>query len=172
MKFIGWTYIDRCMPWTKVFDVNISYNKGFSWVPAEDIVKMLVHCDLHGFIRTHNTIPTEFVNILDMMFEVYGVNIKNDFIYRNHIYYNGYQVKCADDRNPYELLPMHMPTANANLTIIDNKYVYFNCTTTEFYEPIDEFVRKELGAGCGNLAGWIVKISEYKEIDNLLKEIL
>ena len=171
MKLAGWTYIEGCIPWTKAFDVEVSYNKNFSLVPAEDVEKMLIHCDLYGFVRDARGIPYEFTNMLDRLFQVYGIDIKENFIDRSNVVYNGKFVRCIDDVYNTPLTQKEVNAVDVNLTIIDGRYVYFNCTTCAFYDPINEFVRKNLGAGCGNLGGWLVKIGEYKEIDSLLKDI-
>ena len=170
MKLVGWTYIEQCMPWTKVFEVDVSCNKGFSLVPSEEIEKTLIHCDLRGFVRDATVIPREFTNMLDMLFTIYGVNIKEAYSERGSVVFNGYPVKCMDDRLNLKEIKARPSAANANLTVIDKRYVYFNCTSYDFYKSCQDAIAKKLGSI--NLGGWFVKLGEYKEVDTILKEIL
>lgn len=170
MKLVGWTYIEQCMPWTKVFESDVAYNTDFSFVPINEMEKAFIHCDLYGFIRDAPGIPREFTNMLDMLFTIYGVNIKDAFSERGSVVFNGYPVKCMDDNLNFKEIVRRPSSADANLTIIDKRYVYFNCTSYGFYEPCQDAIAKKLGSI--NLGGWLVKIGEYEDVDNLLKEIL
>ena len=174
MKLVGWTYIEQCMPWTKVFEVDVSYNKGFSFVPIEEMEKAFIHCDLRGFVRDATGIPREFTYMLDMMFNVYGVDIKNAFSERGSVVFNGHFVRCLDDMSDLKEIAKHKPKhksgSDANVTVIDNRYVYFNCTSYDFYKSCQDAIAKKLGSI--NLGGWLVKIGEYEDVDQLLKEIL
>ena len=170
MKLVGWTYIEQCMPWTKVFEVDVAYNKGFSFVPIEEMEKAFIHCDLHGFVRDTTGIPREFTYMLDMLFTVYGVNIKDAFSERGSVVFNGHFVRCLYDKSNLKEIAKHKSGSDANVTVIDNRYVYFNCTSYDFYEPHQDTIAKKLGSI--NLGGWLVKIGEYEDVDRLLKEIL
>ena len=170
MKLVGWTYIEQCIPWTKVFEVDVTYNRDFSLVPIEEMEKAFIHCDLRGFVRDEPGIPREFTNMLDMLFTVYGVNIRAAFSERGSVVFNGHYVRCLDDISNLEEIAKHKPGSDANLTVIDNRYVYFNCTSYDFYKSCQDAIEKKLGSI--NLGGWLVKIGEYEDVDQLLKEIL
>ena len=170
MNLVGWTYIERCMPWTKVFDADVAYNTGFSFVPIEEMEKAFIHCDLYGFVRYEAEIPSEFTDMLDMLFTMYGVNIKDAFSKRGNVVFNGYPVKCTDDKLNLKEIVERPSAADANLTIIDKRYVYFNCTSDDFYKPCKDAIAKKLGSI--NLGGWIVKLGAYEEIDSLLKGLV
>ena len=169
MKLVGWTFIEECLPWTKVFDADVSYDSNFSFVPIKEMEKAFVNCDLQQCIKLMNS---DFTIMLDSMFAIFGLNIKDALCDRAHITYNGKSVKCIDDNfNNKELgIVEFRQSANASITVIDGRYIYFNCTSYKFWEPIVDFIGRELETS--NLGGRLLKIGAYEEIDKFLKEVL
>ena len=169
MKLVGWTFIEECLPWTKVFDVDVSYDSRFSFVPIEDMEKAFVNCDLQQCVKL---MTLDFTNMLDSMFSTFGLNIKDALSERDRVTYNGKSVKCIDDKfNNKELgIAEFRQSADASITVIDGRYIYFNCTSYMFWKPIVDFLGREFETI--NLGGRLIKIGAYEEIDKFLKEVL
>ena len=175
MKLVGWTYIEDLLPWIKVFESEIHYDKKFSNIPVETIDRILIQCDLYGYVndRITNEISNRaFFHMLDLMFKTYSIDLKEPYRFRQNVKYDGNAVKLKEDIDFDNFAISTKRSCIAHITLINDEYAYFNCTSYEFYDPIKDFVMNTLKAGCGNLGGWFVKIGAYEEIDSLLKDIL
>lgn len=140
--------------------------KTFSFVPIEDVQNELVQCDLNGFVKSISKESRAFFNdMLDIIFKVYGVNFKNCYCNTKTVTYGK---KCLDYLNDLESYTDNI--AVANITIIDKQYAYFNCTSYEFWKPVENFINAKFGLS--NFGGGLVKLGAYKEIDNFLKDII
>lgn len=170
MNLAGWIFIQDKMSWTKVFNIDISYDKDFSFVPIEDVQNELVQCDLNGVVKNiRKKSHVFFHDMLDIIFKVYGVNFKNNYCDVRTVMYDKKCLDYIDDSISYERIT-YSNIAVANVTLIDKQYAYFNCTSYEFWKPIKNFIYAEFDSI--NLGGKLVKLGIYKEIDNFLKDIL
>ena len=113
-----------------------------------------------------------FSCFIDMFFKIYAVDVKEDLSKRKHALFDNKPIMSIRDeceekaQHPIEFRD---PEVVSQFVIIDNSYVYFSCTSHDFYEPINDFIVDVLHVGCRNLGGWLVKLGAYEEIDSLLK---
>lgn len=167
MNLIGWTYTEDKLPWTKVFDCDIAYDKNFSNVPAENLCKMLMQCDIDGYVKSSVLEADAFFNnMLDTMFRVYGINFKYCNYDNKDIMYNGKIINYYVDKDVID----SVNESYANVTLINMQYVYFNCTSYGFYKPILPYIFSTFAST--NLGGDLVKLGLYPELDKFLKNIL
>ena len=174
-RIVGWLKVDNCVPLTKAFDVSIDFSERFSNIHWQDVEKTFIKCDLDGYVKNpfnYESLSYSFSCLFDMFFKIYAVNIKEYFSKRKHARFDNKPIMSIrdeyeeKDQRPIEFYGHEVV---GQFVIIDNSYVYFSCTSHDFYEPIHDFVVDVLQAGCGNLGGWLVKLGAYEEIDSLLK---
>lgn len=174
-RIVGWLKVDNSVPLTKAFDVSIDFSERFSNIYWQDIVKTFIKCDLDGYVK--NPFHGEFFGdpfsyLFDALFKIYAVDMKEDLLKRKHVLFDNKPIMSI--RDEYEEKAQRFIECNGHevvsqFVIIDNRYVYFSCTSYDFYKPINGFVVNVLQVGCGNLGGWLVKLGAYEEIDSLLK---
>lgn len=174
-RIVGWLKVDNCVPLTKAFDVSIDFSERFSNSHWQDVEKTFIRCDLDGYVKNpfnYESLSYSFSCLFDMFFKIYTVNIKEYFSKRKHALFDNKPIMSIrdeyeeKDQRPIEFYGHEVV---GQFVIIDNSYVYFSCTSHDFYKPINDFVVDVLQAGCGNLGGWLVKLGAYEEIDSLLK---
>ena len=174
-RIVGWLKVDNCVPLTKAFDVSIDFSERFSNSHWQDVEKTFIRCDLDGYVKNpfyYGSFSYSFSCFLDMLFKIYAVDVKEDLSKRKHALFDNKPIMSIrdeyeeKDQRPIELYGHEVVD---QFVIIDNSYVYFSCTSYDFYEPINDFVVDVLHVGCGNLGGWLVKLGAYEEIDSLLK---
>ena len=174
-RIVGWLKVDNCVPLAKAFDVSIDFSERFSNSHWQDVEKTFITCDLDGYVKNpfnYESLSYSFSCLFDMFFKIYAVNIKEYFSKRKHARFDNKPIMSIRDeyeekaQRPIELYGHEVV---GQFVIIDNSYVYFSCTSHDFYKPINDFVVDVLHAGCGNLGGWLVKLGAYEEIDSLLK---
>lgn len=164
-SLVGWIFDeDNGVHWTKVFDINVSFNSRFGNVPSDSFVDGLVKCDLYGYVkeafRSNRDMPC-FDNYLDVLFIMFGCNLKSSFNERHKILFN---------EEPMFVKDLSKDIA-AQITVIDSAYWYFNMTTYSFWET-SPCALKMISSKfkCTNLGGWLVKIGQFPEVDAMLKE--
>ena len=174
-RIVGWLKVDNCVPLTKAFDVSIDFSERFSNSYWQDVEKTFIKCDLDGYVKNpfhYGSFSYSFSCFIDMLFKIYAVDVKEDLSKRKHALFDNKPIMSIRDEHEIEaqhLIESHDHEVVGQFVIIDNSYVYFSCTSYDFYEPINDFVVDALHAGCGNLGGWLVKLGAYEEIDSLLK---
>ena len=174
-RIVGWLKVDNCVPLTKAFDVRIDFSERFSNIHWQDVEKTFIKCDLDGYVKNpfnYESLSYSFSCLFDMFFKIYAVNIKEYFSKRKHSMFDNKIIMTIKDE--YEEQAQQPIGFNdheffGQFVIIDNSYVYFSCTSHDFYEPINDFVVGVLQERYGNLGGWLVKLGAYEEIDSLLK---
>ena len=63
-----------------------------------------------------------------------------------------------------------MNDSSAMFTLINDKYMYFNMTSYDFWKSKYDFISKTFNSA--NLGGWLIDITQYPEIHSLFpKEI-
>ena len=174
-RIVGWLKIDNCVPLTKAFDVSIDFSERFSNSHWQDVEKTFIRCDLDGYVKNpfhYGSFSYSFSCFIDMFFKIYAVDVKEDLSKRKHALFDNKPIMSIRDEHEIEAqhpIEFRDPEVVGQFVIIDNSYVYFSCTSYDFYEPINDFVVDVLHVGCGNLGGWLVKLGAYEEIDSLLK---
>ena len=172
---VGWLKVDNCVPLTKAFDVSIDFSERFSNSHWQDVEKTFIKCDLDGYVKNpfhYGSFSYSFSCFIDMFFKIYAVDVKEDLSKRKHALFDNKSIMSIRDEHEIEAqhpIEFRDPEVVGQFVIIDNSYVYFSCTSYDFYEPINDFVVDVLHVGCGNLGGWLVKLGAYEEIDSLLK---
>lgn len=163
MHFAAWIYDNYVCPWTKVFDLTVEQNPKISNCPYDSLVETLIDCDLNGFVKNgFHDISVSYY--LDSMFEFYGVNLKECYSHRSLV--------KIDEKPVFEmayhpsLMPEPVkdpsPDKSAQITFIDEKYVYFNMSSYSFWDPLDKFIANTFNSS--NIGGWLVDISKFPEI--------
>ena len=174
-RIVGWLKVDNCVPLTKAFDVSIDFSERFSNSHWQDVEKTFIKCDLDGYVKNpfhYGSFSYSFSCFIDMFFKIYAVDVKEDLSKRKHALFDNKSIMSIRDEHEIEAqhpIEFRDPEVVGQFVIIDNSYVYFSCTSYDFYEPINDFVVDVLHVGCGNLGGWLVKLGAYEEIDSLLK---
>lgn len=174
-RIVGWLKVDSCVPLTKAFDVSIDFSERFSNIHWQDVEKTFIRCDLDRYVKNpfyYGSFSDFFSRLIDMLFKIYAVNMKEDLPKRKHALFDNKSIMSIRDEHEEKAQypsEFHGHEVVGQFVIINNSYVYFSCTSHDFYEPINDFVVNVLQEGCGNLGGWLVKLGAYKEIDSLLK---
>ena len=169
MKFVGWTYIEKSLPWTKCFEIDIKSNNGFSGIPFEILEKRLIECDLNGYVKDafNPDYGHEIDFLFDDLFTIFAVDVKEGYSRRENAKFQNMPVRCANDPEYGQAIKERKPEKLAQCIVIDDAYIYFSCTTWDFWQ---NYVNNEFNNI--NLGGAIVKIGAYPNMDNYLKDIL
>lgn len=173
MKFTGWTYIEKSLPWTKCFEIDIKSNDGFSGIPFEILETRLIECDLNGYVEDAFDLyyGYEIDCLFDVLFRSFAIDIKRQYVYRKNVRFQNTLVRCANyldlENGQTEKALMFKTEKCAQCIVIDDTYIYFSCTSEDFWK---DCIDNEFNGI--NLGGAIVKIGAYPTIDNYLKDIL
>lgn len=160
MTFSSWIYIEDYLPWTSIYSIDV--NESFTTNIANKLIDVLVECDLKLYIEFPFK-KKDHRDVFEWMNRTFGVELKDIILDNNPtINFNNTSINCKTDFDGQRICKQL-----AEVVIINNKYVWFSCTTYVFWNDISEYLAEKLNTN--NLGGSLLKLGAYPKIDEKLK---
>lgn len=170
MKFDGWAYIERIVPWKHIFSVSIDECKFTGYMD-----KVLMQCDIEdGYINyaLKNVHPRCGIeDTINRTFALCDFNVREDYECESD--YDAVNDQIVPSDRSHFVFPDFDKRNLAQVTVIDNRYVYFNCSSYGFWSSnhiVDAYICTKLDSN--NLGGFLIDINMHPIIKNVLGGIV